>query len=59
MLCDDLFRIDVYTVSGRNNVARQGYSALAQTRKQTIGPFNWLSLLVCGALATLFSLVTV
>jgi hypothetical protein len=46
-------------VSGQNNVARQGCSALAQTGKQTIGPFNWLSPLVCGALATLFCPVTV
>ena len=46
-------------ISGQNNVARQGCSALAQTGKQTIGPFNWLSPLVCDSHATLLFLVTV
>jgi hypothetical protein len=48
----------VHTVAGGKIVPRQGCSALAQTGKQTIRPFNWLSPLVCDSLATSFSLTT-
>jgi hypothetical protein len=42
----------VYNVLWELNVARQGGSRLAQTRKSTSRAFHWLSLPVCGCLAT-------
>jgi hypothetical protein len=41
-----------YNVSTLLDVARQGYSGLAQTRMSTTQAFHWLSPHVCGCLAT-------